>query len=118
MVEGSFDNDPYYTAIGVSLFGNAAPNLAIKAGSISLSNFTPQVGETVQVTFTLINYGDVDATDVSVNVYKCDEVGTGSPLNAAPVVVPTVASRGETVSASPMLSKPPPDGSSGNLSAG
>jgi hypothetical protein len=68
---GSFDNDPYTTALGLSLIDGTAPNLSIRAGSVSLDVTQAQIGDTVTVTMIIDNLGDEDAQDVNVRLYNC-----------------------------------------------
>ncbi|MFZ3138456.1 MAG: CARDB domain-containing protein [Thermodesulfovibrionales bacterium] len=54
---GSWDDDPYSTALALRTLANVKPNLSITSNDITFSNPTPTVGETITITANIKNTG-------------------------------------------------------------
>ncbi|MEW6416806.1 MAG: prenyltransferase/squalene oxidase repeat-containing protein [Nitrospirota bacterium] len=66
---GSWDDDPYSTALALRALANVKPNLSISSNDISFSNPTPIVGETITITAKIKNTGPSQADNVLLQFY-------------------------------------------------
>ncbi len=69
---GSWDNDPYSTALALRALASVKPNLTISSSDITFSNQTPTVGETVTITATIHNTGIAQVDNITVAFYDGD----------------------------------------------
>jgi squalene cyclase len=69
---GSWEDDPYSTALALRALANVKPNLSISSSDITFSNPTPTVGETITITANIKNTGPSQADNVSVQFYDGD----------------------------------------------
>jgi squalene cyclase len=69
---GSWNDDPYSTALALRALAQVRPNLSITADDISFSNITPVEGEMITVSATVRNRGHADADNVAVSFYDGD----------------------------------------------
>ncbi len=69
---GSWEDDPYSTALALRALANVKPNLTISSDDITFSNPTPTVGDTVTITATVTNNELADASNVTVSFYDGD----------------------------------------------
>ncbi len=70
--DGSWDNDPYSTALALRALLKVKPNLSISQSDIAFSNSVPTIGETVSITATIYNNGLLNADSVFVRFYNGD----------------------------------------------
>ena len=75
---GSWDDDPYSTALALRALANVKPNLSITSNDISFSNPTPTAGETITITANIKNTGTTQADGVSVQFYDGDPSSSGT----------------------------------------
>ena len=85
---GSWNNDPYYTALALQALANVRPNLQLS--SISLSKPMPREGEDVTVTALVANNGFEDASNVIVRFYLGDPA-TGGVQIGTDQIIPLIA---------------------------
>ncbi len=66
---GSWNDDPYSTALALRALANVKPNLSISSSGITFSNPTPTVGETITITANIHNTGPARAENVLVQFF-------------------------------------------------
>ncbi len=71
-LNGSWNDDPYSTALALMALDNIKPNLLISGSDITFSNATPAVGDMVTITALINNKGPVSADNVLVQFYDGD----------------------------------------------
>jgi hypothetical protein len=76
---GSWEDDPYSTALALRALANVKPNLSITSNDIAFSNPTPAVGDTITITANIKNTGPAPADNVFVQFYDGDP-GAGGIL--------------------------------------
>jgi subtilase family serine protease len=86
LLDGSWDEDPYSTALAVRALSNIKPNLAIAATDISFSKTMPQEGETVTITATVHNTGIEDASNIAVRFFVGDPSSGGEQIGTDQVI--------------------------------
>jgi hypothetical protein len=69
---GSWDDDPYSTALALRALANVKPNLSVSSSNITFSNPTPTVGETIIISANIKNSGPGVADNVTVQFYDGD----------------------------------------------
>ncbi len=89
---GSWNDDPYSTALALQALAKAQANLSVS--SISFSKTMPQAGEAVTITATVNNSGLEAANSVVVRFYQGDPASGGAQIGADKVT-PFVASSSE-----------------------
>lgn len=65
---GSWNDDPYSTALALRAFSYVKPDLVISAPNIAVSPTAPAVGGTISITATVSNTGLETATNVNVRL--------------------------------------------------
>lgn len=75
---GSWENDPYKTALALQALAAARPNLTLS--SISLSKSMPQAGENVTITATVNNTGLDSASGAVVRFFLGDPAAGGTQI--------------------------------------
>jgi subtilase family serine protease/prenyltransferase beta subunit len=75
---GSWNDDPYSTALALRALANVKPNLSISSNDISFSNPIPTVGETITISVNVKNSGIAQAVGVSVQFYDGDPSSGGA----------------------------------------
>jgi len=83
--DGSWNEDPYSTALALRALANVKPNLAITSSNIAFSNSMPALGGTVAVTATVKNTGFEPVSNVVVNFYDHDPT-SGAPAIASKTI--------------------------------
>jgi len=78
MPNGSWDDDPYSTALALRVLTNVKPNLTISAADVTFSNPKPIQGETITISVAIHNTGLAQAENVSVQFYNGDPANGGS----------------------------------------
>ncbi|MBM4136118.1 MAG: hypothetical protein FJ241_04720 [Nitrospira sp.] len=81
---GSWDDDPYSTALALRALANVKPNLSISFSDITFSNPAPSVGETITITANIRNTGPSQADNVLVQFYD------GNPLVGGVLIGETI----------------------------
>jgi len=66
---GSWNDDPYSTALALRALANVKPNLSISSTDITFSNTTPTVGDTITITANIKNAGPTQADNVVVQFF-------------------------------------------------
>lgn len=79
---GSWDDDPYSTALALRALANVKPNLSISSSDITFSNPTPTVGDTITITAVIHNEGPAQAPStgsgyITVQFYDGDPSSGG-----------------------------------------
>ncbi len=69
---GSWNDDPYSTALALRALASVKPNLTIAASDITFSNSTPTVGDIITITAVIHNTGIADSENVLVQFYDGD----------------------------------------------
>jgi len=69
LANGSWNDDPYSTALALRALANVKPNLAISSSDISFSNAMLTVGDTITITATIKNTGPANAENILVQFY-------------------------------------------------
>ncbi len=70
--DGSWDEDPYSTALAIRALASIKPNLSITASDITFSNPAPTVGDTITITANIHNTGSAQADNAVVQFYNGD----------------------------------------------
>ncbi len=74
---GSWEDDPYSTALALRALANVKPNLSISSNDITFLNPTPTAGETITITANVKNSGPGVADNVTVQFYDGDPLAGG-----------------------------------------
>lgn len=83
---GSWNQDPYSTALALRALANVKPNLAISSSDISFSNSMPQINETITITAIVKNTGLEDASNVVVRFYQGNPANGGTPIGTDQII--------------------------------
>ncbi len=82
--DGSWDQDPYYTALALQALAAARPNLTVS--NISLSQPMPREGEETIITATIKNAGFEDTSNVVVRFYIGDPSAGGVQIGVDQII--------------------------------
>lgn len=93
---GSWNNDPYATALALQALANIRPNLT--ASSLSFTKPMPQAGETITITANIKNIGLEDAAGVIVRFYQGDPLAGGIQIGSDQVIQLIARSSSSTAS--------------------
>lgn len=74
---GSWDDDPYSTALALRALANVKPNLSVSSSDITFSNPTPTAGETITISANIKNTGSAQADNIVVQFYDGDPAAGG-----------------------------------------
>jgi subtilase family serine protease/prenyltransferase beta subunit len=74
---GSWNDDPYSTALALRALAHVKPNLSVFPTDITFSNPNPRIGETIAVTATIYNEGPAIANNIVVQFYDGDPCAGG-----------------------------------------
>lgn len=74
---GSWNDDPYSTALALRALAHVKPNLSILPGDITFSNPNPRIGDIITITATIYNEGPANADSVMIQFYDGDPSSTG-----------------------------------------
>jgi subtilase family serine protease len=74
---GSWNDDPYSTALALRALAHVKPNLSVFPTDITFSNPNPRIGETIAVTATIYNEGPAIANNIVVQFYDGDPSAGG-----------------------------------------
>jgi large repetitive protein len=75
---GSWEDDPYSTALALRTLANVKPNLSLSSTDLTFSNPTPTVGETITISATIHNEGPAQAETVLVRFFDGDPSSGGT----------------------------------------
>ncbi len=84
--DGSWNDDPYSTALALQALAEARPNLAVSSSGITLSNAMPQSGVTTTISAVISNTGYDSASNVIVRFYLGDPSAGGTPLGTDQII--------------------------------
>jgi len=79
---GSWNDDPYSTALALRALASARANLSISSGDISLSKPMPQANESVTISATVHNIGYDTASNIVVRYYLGDPSSGGMQIGS------------------------------------
>ncbi len=82
---GSWNNDPYSTALAIRALAMVKPNLSITSSDITFSNPTPTVGNTITITANIKNTGPAQAANVLVQFYSGDPASGGTLIGSTTI---------------------------------
>jgi len=74
---GSWNDDPYSTALALRALAYIKPNLSISPLDISFSNPNPRIGDTITIAATIYNEGPANADNAVVQFYDGDPSAGG-----------------------------------------
>ncbi len=83
---GSWNDDPYSTALALQALAEARPNLAVSSSGITLSNSMPQSGATTTISAAISNTGYDNASNVIVRFYLGDPAVGGTQIDADQII--------------------------------
>ncbi|MEW6375083.1 MAG: CARDB domain-containing protein, partial [Thermodesulfobacteriota bacterium] len=83
---GSWNDDPYSTALALRALAHVKPNLSILPGDITFSNPNPRIGDTITITATVYNEGPAVANNIIVQFYDGDPSSTGVLIGEATIL--------------------------------
>ena len=81
-LNGSWNDDPYSTALAIRALASVKPNLSITSSDISFSKSMPLIGEEITITATVKNTGIEDASNVIVRFYQGDPNAGGVQIGS------------------------------------
>jgi subtilase family serine protease len=84
--DGSWSQDPYYTALALQALAAARPNLTMASNDVSLSKSMPQENETVTITATVHNTGFDTASNIVVRLFLGDPSTGGTQIGTDQVI--------------------------------
>ncbi len=79
---GSWNDDPYSTALALRALANARPNLTIVPADITFSKTMPQEGEQITITANVHNTGLDNAANVTVRFFSGDPAAGGVQIGS------------------------------------
>jgi subtilase family serine protease len=91
---GSWNDDPYSTALALQALANVKPNLTISFSDISFSKLVPAVGETITITANIKNTGLAQADNVVVQFFDGDPAAGGILIGET--TIPSIAANGSS----------------------
>lgn len=74
---GSWNDDPYSTALALRALAHVKPNLSIIPTDITFSNPNPRIGDTITITARVYNEGPAVANNIVVQFFDGDPSSTG-----------------------------------------
>jgi large repetitive protein len=77
---GSWNDDPYSTALALQALAQARPNLAVSSSGITFSNSMPQSGATTTISAVISNTGYDNTSNVIVRFYLGDPSAGGTQI--------------------------------------
>lgn len=92
LADGSWDADPYSTALALRAFAFFKPDIVITKEDITLSKPDPVAGDTIDISANIKNDGPATATDVVVKFYNGDPDAGGVLIGES--IVPSIAAYG------------------------
>ena len=93
--DGSWNDDPYSTALALQALAEARPNLAVSSSGITFSNSMPQSGATTTISAAISNTGYDNASNVIVRFYLGDPASGGVQIGTDQII-PSLAPNSST----------------------
>jgi subtilase family serine protease len=84
--DGSWNDDPYYTALALQALAKIKPNLSISSTDIAFSKPMPLAGETITITANIKNIGLENASTIIVRFYQGDPSTGGTQIGTDQVI--------------------------------
>ena len=84
--DGSWNDDPYYTALALQALAKVKPNLSITTSDITFSKPMPLAGETITITANIKNIGLENASTIIVRFYQGDPSTGGTQIGTDQVI--------------------------------
>ncbi len=84
--DGSWNDDPYSTALALQALAEARPNLAVSSSGITFSNSMPQSGVTTTISAVISNKGYDNASNVIVRFYLGDPLAGGTQIGTDQII--------------------------------
>jgi subtilase family serine protease/prenyltransferase beta subunit len=92
LADGSWNIDPYSTAIALRAFAYFKPDIVITKEDITISKPDPVAGDTIDISANIKNDGPATATNVVVKFYNGDPDAGGVLIGES--IVPSIAAYG------------------------
>jgi len=89
---GSWNNDPYSTALALRTLVYVKPNLSISSDDITFSNPAPKVGDTIIITADIKNAGVAQVDTITVHFFDGDPASGGTLIGE--VTIPLIPASG------------------------
>jgi len=83
---GSWNDDPYSTALALQALANVKPNLAVTTTDITFSKLMPQTGESITITAVIKNTGLEPASTIIVRFYQGDPLAGGVQIGSDKII--------------------------------
>jgi len=83
---GSWNDDPYSTALALQALANVKPNLSLTTTDITFSKLMPQTGELITITAAIKNTGLEPASSIIVRFYQGDPATGGIQIGADQII--------------------------------
>jgi len=83
---GSWNDDPYSTALALQALANVKPNLSLATTDITFSKLMPQTGELITITAVIKNTGLEPASNILVRFYQGDPATGGIQIGADQII--------------------------------
>ena len=87
---GSWNDDPYSTALALRALANIKPNLSIFSTDMVFSNPAPKVGDTISIAATIHNEGPAVANNILVQFYDGDPSSGGVLIGETTIPIPII----------------------------
>ena len=84
--DGSWNDDPYSTALALRALASARPNLVISSSDISLSKSMPIENESITITAAVKNTGFDNASNIIVRFYLGDPSAGGTQIGSDQII--------------------------------
>ncbi|MEW6054879.1 MAG: CARDB domain-containing protein [Nitrospirota bacterium] len=91
---GSWEDDPYSTALALRALANVKPNLSLSSSDLTFSNPTPTVGETISIIATIHNIGPAQADNVLIHFYDGNPSSGGTFIGET--TIPSITAYGSS----------------------
>ena len=96
---GSWNDDPYSTALALRALANVKPNLSISSNDITFSNPAPTAGETITISANIKNTGSAQADNIVVQFYDGDPSAGGALIGETTITsIPSFGSSQSSIS--------------------
>ncbi|MBI5634421.1 MAG: VCBS repeat-containing protein, partial [Nitrospirae bacterium] len=82
---GSWNDDPYSTALALRALASVKPNLSFSSADITFSNPTPKTGDTITLTANIKNTGSAKADNVAIQFYDGNPASGGILIGETPI---------------------------------
>ncbi len=86
LADGSWNDDPYSTALAIQALAEARPNLTVASSGITFSNPMPQSGATTTISVAIRNTGYDNASNVIVRFYLGDPTVGGTQIGMDQII--------------------------------